>query len=38
VWLNAGDAAVPLPEGEVVHASGPVDGALPPDTAVWLRS
>ncbi len=38
VWLNAGDAAVPLPAGELVHASGPVDGELPPDTAVWLRS
>jgi alpha-glucosidase len=36
VWLNAGEAAVPLP-GELVHASGPVDGELPPDTAVWVR-
>jgi alpha-glucosidase len=38
VWLNAGDAAVPLPAGEIVHASGPVESDLPPDTAVWLRS
>jgi alpha-glucosidase len=38
VWLNAGAAAVPLPSGELVHASGPVEGELPPDTAVWLRS
>jgi alpha-glucosidase len=38
VWLNAGDFGVPLPEGELVHASGPVDGELPPDTAVWLRN
>jgi alpha-glucosidase len=37
VWLNAGDSAVPLPPGELVHASGPVGGDLPPDTAVWLR-
>jgi alpha-glucosidase len=38
VWLNAGEAPVPLPEGELLHASGPVaDGQLPPDTAVWLR-
>jgi alpha-glucosidase len=38
VWLNAGAAAVPLPSGELVHASGPVGDELPPDTAVWLRS
>ncbi|MCV7281199.1 glycoside hydrolase family 13 protein [Mycolicibacterium flavescens] len=35
--LNAGDGAIPLPEGEVLLASGDVvDGALPPDTAAWL--
>ena len=34
--LNCGTAPVPLPEGEVLMASGPVDGTLPPDTAVWL--
>jgi alpha-glucosidase len=28
---------VPLPAGSVLLASGPVDGDLPPDTAVWLR-
>jgi alpha-glucosidase len=38
VWLNAGDAAVPLPEGTILLASGPVADVLPPDTAVWLRS
>jgi alpha-glucosidase len=38
VWLNAGAAAVPLPAGELVHASGPVGTQLPPDTAVWLRN
>jgi alpha-glucosidase len=38
VWLNAGEVAVPLPSGELVHASGPVDGELPPDTAVWVRN
>ena len=35
--VNAGSAPVPLPDGDVLIASGPVDGALPPDTAVWLR-
>jgi alpha-glucosidase len=38
VWLNAGDAGVPIPAGEIVHASGPVGSELPPDTAVWVRS
>jgi alpha-glucosidase len=38
VVLNTGPAAVQVPEGEVVIASGEVaDGLLPPDTAVWLR-
>jgi alpha-glucosidase len=37
VWLNAGEDAVALPAGELVHASGPVGGELPPDAAVWLR-
>jgi alpha-glucosidase len=38
VVLNTGPAAVQLPDGEVVIASGDVtDGLLPPDTAVWLR-
>ena len=35
--LNCGDTPVPLPEGEVLIASGPVDDKLPADTAVWLR-
>jgi len=36
--LNASAEAVPMPPGEILLASGPVgeDGALPPDTAVWL--
>ncbi|SEH72994.1 alpha-glucosidase [Mycolicibacterium rutilum] len=35
--LNAGAVPIPLPEGEVLLASGPVlDGTLPPDTAAWL--
>jgi alpha-glucosidase len=38
VWLNAGEASVPMPAGELLHASGPVGADLPPDTAVWLRS
>ena len=37
VLVNCGKKPVPLPQGEVVVASGPVpDGTLPPDTAVWL--
>ena len=37
VYLNCGDHAVPLPEGEPLIASGPLDdGRLPADTAVWL--
>jgi alpha-glucosidase len=38
VVLNCGDAPVELPEGELLLASGPVDGKLPADTAVWLRT
>jgi alpha-glucosidase len=36
--LNASDASVPMPPGEVLLASGPLaeDGLLPPDTAAWL--
>jgi alpha-glucosidase len=35
--LNAGDTPVPLPPGEVLLASGPLDGGhLMPDTAAWL--
>ncbi len=35
---NFSDAAVDLPAGEVLLASGPLtDGTLPPDTTVWLR-
>ncbi len=37
VVLNCGPAAVELPAGELLMASGPVNGKLPPDTAVWLR-
>jgi alpha-glucosidase len=39
VVLNCGEAPVPLPPGDVVHASGELaaDRSLPPDTAVWLR-
>jgi alpha-glucosidase len=37
VLLNSGAVAVALPDGEVLLASGPLhDGALPPDTAVWI--
>ena len=35
--LNTSAAAVPLPPGDVLIASGPLDGTkLPPDTSVWL--
>ncbi|GGM63696.1 alpha-glucosidase [Longimycelium tulufanense] len=35
--LNTSAALVPLPPGEVLLASGPLEGdRLPPDTAVWL--
>lgn len=34
--LNASGAPVPLPPGAVLLSSGPLDGQLPPDTAVWL--
>jgi alpha-glucosidase len=37
VLLNCGSVPVDLPAGEVLAASGPVDGRLPADTAVWLR-
>jgi alpha-glucosidase len=37
VLLNCGSAPVDLPAGEVLMASGPVDGTLPADTAVWIR-
>lgn len=38
VLVNTGADAVPVPEGEVLLASGAlVGGALPPDTAVWVR-
>jgi alpha-glucosidase len=36
VVLNCGSAPVTLPDGQVLIASGPVDGTLPADTAVWL--
>jgi alpha-glucosidase len=38
VLLNAGTRPAPLPAGEVVVSSGPIDDSLPPNTAVWLRS
>lgn len=36
VLANCGTEAAPLPEGRVLMASGPVEGTLPPDTAVWI--
>ena len=35
--LNAGSTPVPLPEGELLITSAPVDGELPANSAVWLR-
>ncbi len=36
--VNVSGAPYPLPAGEVIIASGPLaDGALPAETAVWLR-
>lgn len=36
--MNFGADPVPLPEGEVLVASGPLaDGALPGETTAWLR-
>ncbi|MDP9093057.1 MAG: glycoside hydrolase family 13 protein [Actinomycetota bacterium] len=38
VLLNGGSAAVPIPDGELLLASGSLDGgAVPPGTAVWIR-
>jgi len=37
VVLNCGTSPVALPAGEVLISSGPVNGTLPADTAVWLR-
>ena len=36
--LNAGTSPVPLPDGTVLIASAePVDGALSPGAAAWIR-
>jgi alpha-glucosidase len=35
--VNAGERPLPLPDRDLILASGPVaDGELPPDTAAWL--
>jgi len=36
--VNCGTMAAPLPAGEPLLASGPADGGLPPDTAIWVRT
>ncbi|MFI7021901.1 glycoside hydrolase family 13 protein [Micromonospora sp. NPDC049900] len=40
VSTNFGPQAVPVPGGEVLHSSAPLndDGSLPTDVTVWLRS
>ncbi len=36
--VNTGSTAMPVPDGEILLASSElVDGALPPDSAVWIR-
>lgn len=36
VVANLGEKPVAIPEGELLLASDPIDGSLPPDTTVWL--
>ena len=38
VMVNFGADPFPLPDGEILVSSGEVEGHLPPDTAVWLRT
>ena len=38
VNANLSAEPLPLPPGEVLLSSGPVDGALPPDTTAWLTA
>jgi alpha-glucosidase len=38
VLLNCGATPVPIPAGELLIASAPVDDTVPPNTAVWVRS
>ena len=38
VVANLSAEPLPLPPGEVLLSSGPVDGALPPDTTAWLTA
>lgn len=38
VVLNCGTTPVELPDGELLLASGPVEGTLPANTAAWLRA
>ncbi len=38
VVLNCGTTPVPMPPGELLIASAPVDDTVPPDTAVWVSS
>lgn len=35
VWTNFSAAPMPLPSGDILLASGELNGALPPDTTVW---
>jgi alpha-glucosidase len=37
VLLNAGEVAVPRPDGELLLSSGPVGAEIPPATCIWVR-
>lgn len=38
VVSNFGTSPFPMPEGEVLLASGPITDVLPGETTVWLRT
>jgi alpha-glucosidase len=38
VIANMSDDPIALPDGEILHASGPVGASLPTDTTVWLSA
>ena len=36
--VNTGTTPVPLPDGEMLLSSLPIDGGVPSDVAVWLAT
>ncbi len=38
VMVNFGADPLPLPDGEILVSSDEIEGHLPPDTSVWLRT